>query len=369
MQIGPRIRVGGTVGKVGQNVKNAVTKGAVDAGHAVGTVASNPVVQGLTMAGLIASGVGAPAAAAIMAAQRGGGALLKPGGNIGAGVTGGLQGAAAGYGASKVAGMIKGRMGGSSGIGVGDGPDGESPPPGAVSKDPATGGWLDSVGNLIKDNLGNIISAGGAVLEGQQAAAQHAASLAEQKREFEANLAQRQAESKQSADQFGRTTGDTEAQAAVRAETQLNKAPVADKAQALLLARMGVAPGQFKPRDYTQGTSRLGQPQAAPGANVATSMQNAAANYKPGQGGVDTSTLKMLLAKMTGSSGLKSPTTPTVTTPTLVKPKLGPTTGSTGGVATNQPIARPSIATQPDPRDPGYLDPTTLLRRRMGGFV
>jgi hypothetical protein len=107
-QIGPRIRIGGTVGKIGQNVKNAVTKGATDVGHAVGKVASNPLTQGALAAALAATGVGAPAAAAIMAGVRGGGALLTPGGNIGDGLKGAATGAAMGYGASKVGGILRG---------------------------------------------------------------------------------------------------------------------------------------------------------------------------------------------------------------------------------------------------------------------
>ena len=110
-QIGPRIRIGGTVGKIGQNVKNTVTHAATDIGHTVGSVASNPWVQGLTEAALMASGVGAPAAAAIMAAEKGGGALLKKGGNIGDAVKGGVTGAAMGYGGAKVGGLLRSSLG------------------------------------------------------------------------------------------------------------------------------------------------------------------------------------------------------------------------------------------------------------------
>jgi len=106
-QIGPKIRIGGSVGKIGQNVKNAVVKGVKDEGHFVGKVASNPWVQGLTEAALVASGVGAPAAAAIMAAEKGGGALLKPGGNIGDAVKGGATGAVMGYGGAKLGGLAR----------------------------------------------------------------------------------------------------------------------------------------------------------------------------------------------------------------------------------------------------------------------
>jgi hypothetical protein len=43
-----------------------------------------------------------------MAAQKGGGALLKPGGNIGQGLTGAATGAMAGYGAAKAGSLLKG---------------------------------------------------------------------------------------------------------------------------------------------------------------------------------------------------------------------------------------------------------------------
>jgi hypothetical protein len=86
----------------------AVKDGVVGAGHFVGQAASNPWVQGLTAAGLAATGVGAPAAAAIMAAERGGGALLQPGGNIGDAVKGGLEGAAMGGAASAAGSAIHG---------------------------------------------------------------------------------------------------------------------------------------------------------------------------------------------------------------------------------------------------------------------
>lgn len=116
MQIGPRIRVGGTVGKIGQNVKNAVTKGATDVGHAVGSVASNPLAQGGLAAFLAATGVGAPAAAAIMAGMKGGGALLAPGGNIGDGIGGAVKGAALGAGAAKAGDLVRGALSGGGGL-------------------------------------------------------------------------------------------------------------------------------------------------------------------------------------------------------------------------------------------------------------
>jgi hypothetical protein len=110
-QIGPRIRVGGTLGKIGQNVKNATTKAVVDTGHTIGKVADNKWAQYAAMAALAATGVGAAPAAAMMAAMKGGGKLLKPGGNIGEGLKGGVQGALQGYGASKIGSLARGVIG------------------------------------------------------------------------------------------------------------------------------------------------------------------------------------------------------------------------------------------------------------------
>ncbi|HEY9228545.1 MAG TPA: hypothetical protein VIP11_17965, partial [Gemmatimonadaceae bacterium] len=121
MQIGPRIRIGGTIGKIGQNVKNAVVKGVKDTGHEIGRAASNPWVQAALATGLAATGVGAPAAAGIMAATRGGGALLKPGGNIGDGLLEGAKGAAIGYGAAKAGDLVRGGLGALRGAGTASG--------------------------------------------------------------------------------------------------------------------------------------------------------------------------------------------------------------------------------------------------------
>lgn len=78
------------------NAVKAVGKGVKDTGHFVGKVASNPITQGITAAALAATGVGAPASAAILAGMKGGGNLLKPGGNLKGAATGALQGGALG---------------------------------------------------------------------------------------------------------------------------------------------------------------------------------------------------------------------------------------------------------------------------------
>lgn len=100
------------VRSIGSGIRDA----AVGAGHAIGSVADNPWVQGATAAALAATGVGAPAAAAIMAAQKGGGALLKPGGNIGDAIKGAGVGAVEGYGASKLGGVARSLMSGAGAL-------------------------------------------------------------------------------------------------------------------------------------------------------------------------------------------------------------------------------------------------------------
>lgn len=77
------------MGNVFSNIGHAITKGVTDAGHFVGKVASNPIVQ---TASAFIPGVGP----LITAGEGALGGLLKPGGNIGSALTGGLQGAAAG---------------------------------------------------------------------------------------------------------------------------------------------------------------------------------------------------------------------------------------------------------------------------------
>jgi hypothetical protein len=87
---------------------SGIKTGLTGIGHAVGSVASNPWVKGLTAAGLAATGVGAPLAAGIMATEGAAGGLLRPGGNIGQGLQQGALGAVEGYGAGKIGGALRG---------------------------------------------------------------------------------------------------------------------------------------------------------------------------------------------------------------------------------------------------------------------
>ncbi len=286
------------------------------------------------------------------------------------------------------------------------------------------GNWvwdaLKGAWSFLSNNAGTIANAAGSALQAYETEQQTKEKLAEQKAEFgttsaqqaardaaqqaqaAAALKEQQTAREQSGGQFNRTTGDTEAQSAVRAQTQLNQSPLADKAQALILARMGVSPGAFQPRDITRGVSDLSRNSVAPGANVATTLQKAAAGYKPGQGGVDTSVLRSLIAKLTGSSGLQGtpPTQPTEgfpaptnpishgPTPPDIRPRpitptlhLPVTTGPIVGaqplppkIPFNNPIPTPTqpvVPVVPDDagggsdQEPDANDPTEILKRKM----
>jgi hypothetical protein len=210
---------------------------------------------------------------------------------------------------------------------------------------------------------GDILSAVGAGVGGYMDSQSAGRAIAEQKRQFDLGLGQRQSEAGTAADQwakqfgeaqrvgdrdfledqtrFARTQGNTDAQLAVQAETALNKAPTADKAQALLLSRMGVAPERFQPRDITRGVQQFRAGPTGGVGNVQAAAQKAAAGYKPGQGGVDTSALQLLKQRMLAGSTPAQP--PTV------------------GIPRGAPIARrPQVQMLPQTVEP---DPQELIRR------
>lgn len=216
-------------------------------------------------------------------------------------------------------------------------------------------GWLGDAGGWLERQLGSIdagdwLSAGGAAIGGYMDAKQSAAALAQREAEFQRQLEQRKAEMGMSGEQFektlgqrqaeeatrsgefDRTTGNSEAQLNVQAQTALNKAPMADKAQALLLSRMGAAPTAFKPRDWTAKLSNIeGEATGGPADSLAAG-QRAAAAYTPGAGGVDTSALKLLQQRMLASGKPQNPgvvpripTVPGVSRPGVAaRPTRGP---------------------------------------------
>lgn len=96
------------IGKLAGNIGGTIKKAVVDTGHAVGKVANNKYTQMAAAAALAATGVGAPAAAGIMAGMAGGGKLLAPGGNIGDALKSGAKAGVTSYGVGKLAGAIPG---------------------------------------------------------------------------------------------------------------------------------------------------------------------------------------------------------------------------------------------------------------------
>lgn len=249
------------------------------------------------------------------------------------------------------------------------------PSTGPTSKPSGNGSWIwDAAKGIFKwvaNNSGDILSTTGNLIEGYMSSEDRQKQLDELRRQFDENLKQRQAEQAFANEQTERTTGNTEAQNAVRAQTMLNAAPIADKAQALALARLGVSPGAFQPRDFTRGAGDLTRGFTAPSANVASTMQSAAQNYTPGSGGYDTSAIRMLLARMQANQRSR-PASTTVPPPDPTEPPnpTRPPIDRKKFVMTKPTFPTPE---QPDDREPdddtddtGFRDPRSVVARRMG---
>ena len=107
--------------------------------------------------------------------------------------------------------------------------------------------------------------------------------------------------------QFERGESRADLGTAVNAQQAIDRAPMADKATALLMSRM--APTAFQPRDWTRGSdmeaTMRGAPTGGPADRLATSASQAAA-YQPGQGGVNTDILEMLKQRMLKNAGMRA---------------------------------------------------------------
>jgi hypothetical protein len=99
--------LGFSLGKIVKNIGKTVKKAVVDTGHVAGKVVTSTAGQAVIGGALALTGVGLPAAAAIGAASKGVGNLIKPGGNLKGAATGAAQGAALGVGASLAGKVIK----------------------------------------------------------------------------------------------------------------------------------------------------------------------------------------------------------------------------------------------------------------------
>ena len=83
---------------------------------------------------------------------------------------------------------------------------------------------------------------------------------------------------------------------------QMDLAPLRDRVQFQLMARAGLSPGAFKPRDLFNPLSNpTGQPQQG-GINL-NALQAQVADYRPGQGGATTSLQEALLRQMGYTGG------------------------------------------------------------------
>lgn len=129
--------------------------GVVDKGvKGVADIQSNPWVQGLEAAALGATGVGAPAAAALLASSGALSGLAKTGGGTGAALSGALQGGVAGGAGALAGGALKGGLSlGGVGGAIKDAAGGLG---GLVSKGVGalTGGGGVGLGGLVDSGLG-----------------------------------------------------------------------------------------------------------------------------------------------------------------------------------------------------------------------
>jgi len=191
---------------------------------------------------------------------------------------------------------------------------------------------VDYVNRLLQGSTGgDILNTIGRGIGGYMSNEQAQAALAQRKAEFDQTSAQRKAE-------YERTTGNSEATAAANAEQAINRAPLADKAQYQLMARMGIAPTAFKPRDYTQGLSNIASTPTGGYGDVLDTMGGAAKSYTTGAGGINTSALSLLQNRMLANA--KSPAMPATTparTPVAAPPVVTPPVGG-AGTTTGAPV-------------------------------
>lgn len=108
-QLGDYEGLGFSLKNVVKNVAKTAVKAVKDTGHVAGKAVTSGVGKTILAGGLALTGVGIPAAAGIMAATQAGGALIKPGGNVGKAAKAGAQGAVIGAGAG-VAGKVLTKM-------------------------------------------------------------------------------------------------------------------------------------------------------------------------------------------------------------------------------------------------------------------
>lgn len=116
-----------------------------------------------------------------------------------------------------------------------------------------------------------------------------------------ADYAGQEATRKQAGQQFDKTMGQRREEFSTTQlpgiQQRLDRAPLVDRGQYLMANR--AAPTAFKPRDFTRGgLGVMGQQATGGPAEQLAANAQAAANYRPGMGGVDTNTLELLKKRM-----------------------------------------------------------------------
>jgi hypothetical protein len=176
--------------------------------------------------------------------------------------------------------------------------------------------WVKWLGGFFKDHAGDLLNTAGNVAGGYLDYRQSEEGRKQQQQQFEQTLKQRQ-------DEFNRTFGLSQNAQAMDVAGKINRAPLADRGQ--YMAMNYTPPMPFQPRDYTKGVEQIrgaatGGAQAQLAANAAT-----AANYKSGMGGVDTSTLQLILSRL-GLNGTGNGNGTGLTPPAPFRPPTTPTT-------------------------------------------
>lgn len=186
-----------------------------------------------------------------------------------------------------------------SALGIGGGGGGSVDPEGdalygAETSPGGGGGIMDSIGSFLKSPGGAAAISGLGSLAGGIIQGKGQGQVAQADRDWQR-------------EQFAKNYAISSGTAAMGAQKSLDAAPLRDKAQYLLQARMGMAPGAFVPRD-------MFNPSSAPpsmGGIDPNAVQRTADSYKPGAGGVTTGVQQQLL-KSIGYGQANPPQPPSI---------------------------------------------------------
>ena len=162
--------------------------------------------------------------------------------------------------------------------------------------------------------------------------------LAMSDRQFEAKYGFDKAQAESDMAMWNRKQENLEQGQALDIQNMLNRAPMMDRAQALLMARLGAAPVAFNPRDVSRGTAELNRKADDPFGGVMRTMSDAATKYRPGDGGMDFDLHRRLLAK------LSNPTPTKMANPGTYRAGKGYTPPVPGVAPVAPPAARPPVA-------------------------